>query len=250
MFNPVEDCKKKLKNLKDRMREVCGKLPKTKSGQPAFESGEMIVRWPYYKPLLFMRDQFVGRDMVGNVECTNPSQCMDNTADESLDGTESIVSQLTEPSTTSEVDQSKKNKIAPKPKRQKLDEEFLAIEREKIDSLKKALVIDGTTKTQDEWDTFSQCICSDLCKLKDPVIILRAKASINKIVNDSVLEQISLDRETSSAQSQRHYQYHQYQDTYSTRQTASFERSSTGLGLNTSLQSDEGGYYQAQYQQN
>ncbi|GFR72445.1 hypothetical protein ElyMa_000379200 [Elysia marginata] len=138
--------------------------------------------------------------MASNIECTNPSQSMHNTADESLDGTESIVSQVTEPSTSLIVDPPKKNNITPKPKRPKLEEEFLAIEREKIDSLKKALVTDGTTKTQSEWDTFSQCICSGLRKLKDPIIILRAKASINKIINDSVIEQISLDSETSSAQ--------------------------------------------------
>lgn len=54
------------------MKEISAKFPKTKSGQPVIEKGETTVRWPFYKPFLFMRDQFVGRQMVSNVETEVP----------------------------------------------------------------------------------------------------------------------------------------------------------------------------------
>ncbi|GFO41286.1 hypothetical protein PoB_006779100 [Plakobranchus ocellatus] len=45
------------------MRDVCNKLPKTASGQPAFDIREQCVKWQFYKATLFMKDQFIGRDM-------------------------------------------------------------------------------------------------------------------------------------------------------------------------------------------
>ena len=47
------------------MREIVSDLPKTKSGQPAFEKSR--VTWKYYQSMLFTKDQFVGRTMNGTL---------------------------------------------------------------------------------------------------------------------------------------------------------------------------------------
>ena len=49
IFHYTEDAgHKKLKSLKDRMRQVCASLPKTMSGQPAFEE----TNQPYQMAIL------------------------------------------------------------------------------------------------------------------------------------------------------------------------------------------------------
>lgn len=61
----VENCKKKLKSLKDTFRTNVAKLPKTRSGAPAFnETG--VITWPHFKNCLFMKDEFVGRQMISS----------------------------------------------------------------------------------------------------------------------------------------------------------------------------------------
>lgn len=189
----ADECKKKLKNLKDRMREVCSRLPKTKSGQTAFEKGEATVCWAYYKPMLFMKDQFVGRSMISNVEGDLMSQSV--LSDDSMDGSEATRTStpVSEQSSEASSSRNQKKKAPPKYNRQKLEEEFLAIEREKMDNMKTALQMKPEQPT-DEWDKFSASINCDLRKLKDPFIILRVKADIHKEVNNAVLEQLSLDR--------------------------------------------------------
>ncbi|GFS06413.1 hypothetical protein ElyMa_006543600 [Elysia marginata] len=78
-----EECKKKLKHLKDKMWEVCSKLPKTANGQPAFQAGEEIVRWQFYKPLLFLKDQFIGRQLSGSF---HENQAAGTSQSQDLDG--------------------------------------------------------------------------------------------------------------------------------------------------------------------
>lgn len=200
MSSTADECKKKLKNLKDRMREVCSKLPKTRSGQPAFESGETTVRWPHYKPLLFMKDQFIGRPMIGNVEGEGDLECQSILSDDSYIGAES--SRTSTPSLplstqTPKPKSTEIKKARSKSKRDGMEEEFLAIERGKMESLRMALEMKPEME-QDEWDKFSSSICCDLRKLKDPFIILRVKANIHRQVNDAVLEQLSLDRGANS----------------------------------------------------
>ena len=66
-FMCTEDaCRKKLKTLKDRMRSVCASLPKTTSGQPAFDQTTHI-RWQFYDAMLYMKDCFIGRDLKSSL---------------------------------------------------------------------------------------------------------------------------------------------------------------------------------------
>lgn len=237
------------------MREICAKLPKTKSGQPAFEIGETVVRLPYYKPLLFMRDQFVGRAMVGNVECETAPQSVTSISDESNDGpdsmmvaSESTLERSWEGSTpAAEADANPvTRKNTPRRKRQTLDEEFLAIEKEKMINFKKAI---ETQEMKDEWDLFSSSMCCDLRKLKDPLIIMRVKANINKCVNDAVLDQLSLDARNSSFSVE-----HQTRGgtSYFTenQSSGSYQGSSTNRSTPSQISDDADFYhYQTQYHQ-
>ena len=165
VYSTVDECKKKLKNLKDRMREISAKLPKTKSGQPAFDKGETTVRWPFYKPLLLMRDQFVGRQMVSSMETEVPleASAIYSDAEESDDGASLTTDTptTTQPSTSTEAMTEKppaKKVMKVKHKsshRQVLEEELLSIEREKMNSMKKAIEAQQAQQEQDEWDRFT-----------------------------------------------------------------------------------------------
>lgn len=233
------------------MREICAKLPKTRSGQPAFETGETVVRWPYYKPLLFMRDQFLGRAMIGNVECETAPQSVASISEESNDGPESmmVASESTlEGSTTAEADANPvTRKNTPRRKRQRLDEEFLAIEKEKMINFKKAI---ETQEMKDEWDLFSSSMCCDLRKLKDPLIIMRVKANINKCVNDAVLDQFSFIDERNSSFSVEH-QTHGGTSYFTENQSSvSNQGSSTNRSTPSQISDDVDFYhYQTQYHQ-
>ena len=83
---PEDICKKKLKALKDKMRLIVAGLPKTRSGQPAFNESSHI-KWPFWEQLQFMRDQFIGRDMVSNMDtaCTDAEEDSFNWTIDTLD---------------------------------------------------------------------------------------------------------------------------------------------------------------------
>ncbi|GFR81619.1 hypothetical protein ElyMa_000608300, partial [Elysia marginata] len=223
-----DECKKKLKNLKDRIREISAKLPKTKSGQSAFDKGETTVRWPFYKPLLFMRDQFVGRPMVSNVETEVllGASAIYSDAEESDDGASLTTDTptTTQPSTSTEAMTEKppaKKVMKVKHKsshRQVLEEELLSIEREKMNSMKKAIEVQQAQQEQDEWDQFTSAICCDLQKLKDPVLIMQAKINITRDVSEVVMEQLMLAKgtrpSTSTNMVRLNAPVHEYQSGY------------------------------------
>lgn len=152
-----------------------------------------------------MRDQFVGRPMLSSVETELSLGASAIVADaEESDDSASFTTDTpitTQPSTStdavSEKPPAKKVMKVNKPsKRQALEEEFLAIEREKINSMKKAIEAQAAQQEQDEWDRFTSSICCDLRKLKDPVLIMQTKINITRDVNQAVMEQLMLDRGT------------------------------------------------------
>ncbi|KAK7490588.1 hypothetical protein BaRGS_00018191 [Batillaria attramentaria] len=183
-------CKKKLKNLKDKMREVTNKLPKTKSGQPAFEKGANVVRWPFYEPMLFMKDQFLGREMQGSFHTS--------TQDESLQEDSVLptpVDSDDDTSAESPFPSAEKPKLTqPKPgrmtKKASLEEQFLSVEREKLANLKKVVAAEECKEPADEWGPFCSSLACDLRKLKDPYLVMQVRGDINRIVNDAVLKQL------------------------------------------------------------
>lgn len=174
------------------MREVCGKLPKTSSGQPAFDKHEEFVRWPYYKPMLFMKDQFIGRDLHGSFHD-------DITVEPTVVGSDASEDQALE-SSTPHASSSGLNRetdcIIRKSKKARLNEEFLQIEREKMRNLQ--AFITKSNESSDEWTTFCSAISHDLRKLTDPMLMLRTKATINAVINNAVLQQLSMNSNDSS----------------------------------------------------
>ena len=151
-YSSIEgDCKKKLKCLKDKMREICSKLPKTASGQPAFQSGEEIVRWQYYKPLLFMKDQFIGRQLSGsfhdNFDASTSRQITDVNTEEDEDDEEiGDYTPTTAPFTQQSAKKRPQESSDPRPcssKKLKQTEQFLELEREKLNSINLLMKDDG-----------------------------------------------------------------------------------------------------------
>lgn len=61
--------KTKWKNLRDTFRRELRKIPAPRSGDAADAIHE--VTWPYYKYLLFLKDQFISRNRGSNIECSH-----------------------------------------------------------------------------------------------------------------------------------------------------------------------------------
>ncbi|KAK9686389.1 Alcohol dehydrogenase transcription factor Myb/SANT-like [Popillia japonica] len=75
--------KAKWKNLRDTFRREFRKIPILRSG----DSGGTVyeVSWPYYKSLLFLKDQFISRNRVSNIQVPQHiSQNIDITSDEDI----------------------------------------------------------------------------------------------------------------------------------------------------------------------
>lgn len=155
------------------MREVCNKLPKTTSGQPAFDRGEEIVRWKYYKPLLFMREQFMGRQMSGSL----PEDAIENTNTSVDTGDEDDSLPNTEPTspigptgpTPTETERPTRKRSAHVAgtsqsglsKKTKQAEMFLQLEKDKIETLKNFM-----GGERDEWRAYVEALLHDLRQVK------------------------------------------------------------------------------------
>lgn len=184
------------------MRLVCNALPKTKSGQPAFDSHESIVRWPFYKAMLFMRDQFVGRQMDGSFHSSNPSPVSPSLIPDDEESECSAGPSHQEPVGADKVEPeppAKKAKIKTPYKKHQITEEFLSLEKEKIANIKKNF---EQTSEDDEWTRFTGSLCCDLRKIKDPYLIMRVKTEMTRVVNDVVLQQLSKDNGQQASTSQ------------------------------------------------
>lgn len=188
------------------MRDVCSNLPKTSSGQPAFERGEEIVRWQYFKPLLFMKDQFVGRKMCSSL-LENASE-NDNVSVASAEGDDDVEEDVDDGRPTSVIEDitptrkrtSPNTIMLPKTsKKAKTAEQFLMLEREKLDSLKK--VVGASEK--DEWRAYVDSLVHDLRQVKNPYLKVSMKNSISRIVGDTILQQLNMDQQQQHQQQQK-----------------------------------------------
>lgn len=200
------------------MRDISNKLPKTKSGQPAFEKGEHVVRWPYYQAMLFMKDQFMGREMCGTFYVSTQEESQqEGSGFSSVDSEDemSIESSLSRPEIPMPMAQKETRSTPRMCKKARLADDFLSIEREEIVSLRKALTAEELTEPKDEWSAFCISMAYDLRKLKDPCLKMRVKGDINKIVNDAVLQQIQQDAAPAATiPASTSYSTQQYQPKY------------------------------------
>jgi len=191
------------------MRDVCSKLPKTSSRQPAFQAGEEIVRWQFYKPLLFMKDKFIGRDMSVSfheqstlssadavMSCpaspTDLSQ-VDSFDDSCSDRNSSLVDEAIQPMARKRPHNDCTQKAAGPSKSKKLKqaEEFLRIEREKLSSLRDLFMKE---EPKDE---------SRLRVIKNPYLKLEVKNQIANIVRTITIRQLDLDGQAQNQQQER-----------------------------------------------
>lgn len=187
------------------MRDVCNKLPKTASGQPAFEKGENIVRWQFYKAMLFMKDQFVGREMQGAFHDRSSASASVEEIAAVNDGDEATTSGCfvdvmkreesaeTEPYSNGPTERAQPEISSDRPtKRTRLDDEFLKLEREQLFNLK--TILSGSQEPrEDEWSAFCEAISHDLRKLKDIGLVMKAKADIRRVVTEAVWCQLQLN---------------------------------------------------------
>lgn len=190
-------CKKKLKVLKDKMREVCSKLPKTSSGYPAFEKGEYIVRWPFYRAMLFMKDQFIGKEVQWPTQDSMidevPMMDSDTSADQHYPILMPSVTKFSfspeyQPACVDPIKKKLENDIPDVPsraaKRPHFTEEFLDAERVTPPNF-------GRSQPHDEWAAFCDAIACDLRKLKDPFLINKTKSDLYRVVNEAVYCQLT-----------------------------------------------------------
>ncbi|XP_065084185.1 uncharacterized protein LOC135706494 [Ochlerotatus camptorhynchus] len=67
---PVRDLKRKWKYLRDQFRSECKKIPIERANETGFCEAELETYscWPYFKALLFLKDQIKCRDFIGNLD--------------------------------------------------------------------------------------------------------------------------------------------------------------------------------------
>ena len=179
------------------MRVVVNKLPRAKGGQPDFEAAEQHVRWPFYKSMLFMADEFLGKETSSGTFShdlqTLKEESLSSMGQES-DGASLLSMSLDildqEPSITDP------HQREPPPKKSRTTEDFASLDR--INSLK-TLLASEKNETTDEWQTFCEAIAFDLRKLEDDFLIMRAKSDIYTIVNNAVLEQLRRSRQSTAS---------------------------------------------------
>lgn len=78
----MEKVKSKWKYLRDNFRKELAKLPVSHSGDSGGE--EESSRWPHFKTLLFLKDQFIPRRSTGNL--TNKSRTTSSQDNNEVDG--------------------------------------------------------------------------------------------------------------------------------------------------------------------
>lgn len=87
VFVSVEAVKSKWRGLRDTFRKELQKLPKPRSGQEGGPTKES--KWPYFKNMLFLKDQFVGRQLQSSTlepEVDTQSRNDDQDSDELREG--------------------------------------------------------------------------------------------------------------------------------------------------------------------
>jgi len=174
----VVDCSRKLKRLKDSMRQQVAKLSKTKSGLPDFKSTHMIT-WPYFSQMLCMKDEFINTKKNQLYFEVDQSQSDDNeTTDISkessvVDDSDELSSDqgacpCTHEGSASSQNRSQRNK-----------------RRHPQSSHKQE-----TVRDTDEFDVFAFDIANDLKKINSQVNLLCAKSKIRRIVEEFVMSEL------------------------------------------------------------
>lgn len=173
------------------------KLPKTSSGSPAFNFNDHIT-WPFFKRMMFMKDEFIGRKMTSSLEASTSSELEESFSQchepaEHLDERASPAS--TTPSSQMEIpatagvsnqswDSSEGSQSAKKPKRRR------PASRESADFEERKLAVLEKVAATDELDVFASDIANDLRKIKCPLKLMQAKSQIRRIAEDFVMSEL------------------------------------------------------------
>ncbi|GFR58341.1 transcription factor Adf-1 [Elysia marginata] len=203
------ECTKKLKNLKDTMRIQVAKLPKTSSGQPVFTSGEQYVTWPFFKSMLFMKDEFPWRK-VALTSCVKCEEESDDDASETAEieldlsqlnhqleeqsGSDNQSVSVRSPARNSTDAVSKRNGHysggrASKRSTKKLKRRRPVADWSGSETTRKSTALLNTART-DELDTFAADIANDLRKIKCPLKLMQAKSKIRRIAEDLAISEL------------------------------------------------------------
>ena len=157
------------------------KLPKTSSGLPAFSSSDHVT-WPFFKRMMFMKDEFIGRKMTSRLNCReigatelpkvelhveeNCSQLYEpnefyagQSASSSALRTTSPHVETSSPVSNQSWDSSECRPSAKKLKRHRLTSSQSEYEEKKLAMLERVV-------TTDELDVFASDIANDLRKIK------------------------------------------------------------------------------------
>ena len=212
------------------MRDIVSKLPRSNRGQPDLDTAEQHVRWPFFKPMLFMVDEFLGsgnskdtssngifnHDLQAVKEETLSSVDQHETESDGesmlslpLDGPEqgagpTITTAMRAPAGVSGAQSQSRLMHEPPAKRTRngTGETFLSFEG--LHQLKTLFSSSQEEKRQslpqpqDECQTFCDAIAFDLRKLEDPLLMMQVKRDIYSIVNSAVMEQLQQSRNTGS----------------------------------------------------
>ena len=183
--------------LKDKMRDICAKLPRTPNGDPDYESGKKLVKWPFYKALLFMKGEFTGRDMQAIFHDASTAGNNDSQLSplEEAKGDRELPNQS--PAACLDVRLKENKDLGPPSKKTRFTEDFFTVEKEKMKNFNE--VFFPSEKPKDEWSAFCSAIVHDLRKLKDPFLIMQTKADLNRIVSEAVFCQLQKESSCENA---------------------------------------------------
>ena len=197
-------CKKKLKTLKDKMRDVTNKLPRTKNGLPDFDRG---ARWTFFESLLFMKDEFLTREPFYKHDYDPDTDDLDDcesTEDNSFSTSVSECRKSNSKHTPYSVSVNNPTPVSKSLMASKMPPRISATElpcKRLRGQTEDASDEDFETprvpeiSSRDEWDTFCSSISCDLRKIRDPLLVMEVKAKIHQTVHAAVLQQLQQDKQ-------------------------------------------------------
>lgn len=178
------ECSKKMKNLKDSMRAQVKRLYPTSSGDPDFSATDHIT-WPFFKRLLFMKDEFIPGKWNSRVkyEDCGASEASDAEEDFAQDDESEIQVNLSNlqsvPSNGQEIaNWDSWDGYSGKLKRRRPNPEQFEYEQRPL------------LARTDELETFALDIANDLRKIKCPLKLMQAKSKIRRVAEEFAMSEL------------------------------------------------------------
>ena len=181
------------------MRIVCAALPKTKSGQPAFEETRR-VRWQFYEAMLFMKDCFIDRDMGSPLTDEEGESDIYDTKPQATEGTSSsdededhLPASVATTITAADQPTTSNWATANKTSKRKLTktDKLIEFEHKRLKALTEILTKEE--KPTDEWQKYTDSLTDDLRYITHPLLKTQIKSGIANLISQFIEQQYEMN---------------------------------------------------------